>query len=64
MVNNSSNFISQAFSMGRPCWEALRDEYIKNVIENDSGENYAWEKVKLLVKAKIQGGTDNRVDDE
>jgi hypothetical protein len=65
LVNNSDNFLSQAFSMGRPCWKALRDEYIKDVAGNDaSAENYAWEKVKLLVKAKIQGGTNNLVDDE
>jgi len=65
LVDNSDNFYSKAFSMGRPCWKALRDEYIKEVSEGDiSAKNYAWEKVKLLVKAKIQGGTNNLVDDE
>jgi hypothetical protein len=62
LVNSSDNFYNRVFSMGRPCWKALRDEYAKGVTEN--GENYAWEQVKLLVKAKIQGGTNNLVDDE
>src|SRR5581483_7060881 len=48
-----------------PCWKALRDEYAKGVAEDDViDENYAWEEVKLLVKAKIQGGTNNPVDNE
>ncbi|GBC02926.1 hypothetical protein RclHR1_00490012 [Rhizophagus clarus] len=65
LVVDSGNFYSQAFSMGRPCWKALRDEYIKDVIDSDpSVEDYAWEKVKLLVKAKLQGGTNNPIDNE
>ena len=42
LVDNSGNFYNQAFSMGRPCWKALRDEYIKKSVDVD--EDYAWEK--------------------
>ena len=49
LVNNSGNFYSQAFSMGRPCWKALRDEYIKEVAGNDvSAENYAGKELNCL----------------
>ncbi|CAI2177915.1 1964_t:CDS:2 [Funneliformis geosporum] len=64
LVNNSDNFYDYAFSIGRPCWKALRNEYIKEVVRSDSAECYAWEKVKLLIKAKLQGGTNNPTDDE
>ncbi|RIA93600.1 hypothetical protein C1645_735376 [Glomus cerebriforme] len=60
LANNSGKFYSQAFSIGRPCWKAFRDEFIKEVNYNDiKAEDYAWEKVKLLAKIKLQGGTNN-----
>jgi len=65
LAYNLGDFHSQAFSMGRTCWKAFRDEYIKEVFDSDvSAEGYAWEKVKLLVKAKLQGGTNNPIDNE
>lgn len=46
------NFI-KLFSKGRPCWQALKDAYIR---DTSISELYAWNQVKTLVKAKLQEG--------
>ncbi|GES84782.1 hypothetical protein RCL_jg24130.t1 [Rhizophagus clarus] len=59
------------FSKGRPCWKAFKDAYYNDLTPNtDSSSNimdeiYAWNKVKTLVMAKLQGGNiDFNVIDE
>jgi len=57
----SGGFYNFTFSIGRPCWKALKDVYYK---ESNNNEIFAWKKVKALVKAKLQGGTNNYIDEE
>jgi hypothetical protein len=57
LAESSSNYCyNQAFSGGRPYWKALKDAYCKSSNSSNINEIYAWEEVKALVKAKLQGG--------
>jgi hypothetical protein len=58
LAESSGDSFNRIFSRGRPCWGALKNAYSKGSGSGEN-ENYAWEQVKTLVKAKLQGGSNH-----
>lgn len=61
LIESSGSYYNKLFSGGRPCWKALKDAYLKGS-GAEASEIKAWEDVKVLVKAKLQGGSNDLID--
>ncbi len=60
LIESSGSYYDKLFSGGRPCWKALKDAYLQGS-EASASVIKAWENVKVLVKAKLQGGSNDLI---